>query len=55
MAVWVMWHGEAIHRTKVLPPMKDFLPSARKPRIDEASIKARLKAYQKRYENERNS
>ena len=55
MAVWFMWHGEAIHRAKILPPMKDFLPSAHKPKIDEASIKARLKAYQRKYNDERNS
>lgn len=55
-AVWLMWHGEALQRVKKMPPMKDLLASAappdddkkQVPKIDEAVIIGRLKAYNSR-------
>jgi len=56
-AVWLMWHAEALSRARKMPPMAEFLTAAdrkpKKPGIDEAAIKARFRAYQKRLDNER--
>ena len=53
-AVWIMWHAEALSRTEKLPSMKDLLAKQAKTSIDEGSIKARLTAYNKRLDNDRN-
>jgi hypothetical protein len=52
---WIMWHGAILPKLKTMPDLKDFLSSAKKKqvqKIDEHAILARLKAYQKRVEQE---
>lgn len=51
--VWVMWHGEALQRTKKLPRLVDMLKDSDKKEvqgIDEAGIIDRLKAYKEKME-----
>lgn len=58
--VWLMWHTEALARSKKIPRMKDFLSKTLREvadknkvqQIDEAVIIARMKAYNKRLEAE---
>jgi hypothetical protein len=49
--VWIMWHGEAIHRMDKLPDIKKFLSGDKKLPSGEAQIKARFLNHQKMREN----
>lgn len=49
LAKWVVWHGAALPRMKRMPRFKEFISpvdKSDKVGIDEAQIKATLKAYQ---------
>ena len=48
---WAMWHGAALTGVKKLPPLKEFLSSARKKPsqgVNEDDIINRLKLYKKK-------
>lgn len=52
-SVWLIWHSEALARTKKLPPLKDLLKTVEDdkkevPKVDEAAIIGRFKAYNDR-------
>lgn len=53
--LWKMWHSAALYRCKKFPDIKTFIVGKQKTvkGIDEAAIIAGLKAYSKRYKQER--
>lgn len=52
-AMWRLYHAATFHRAKKLPPLSDYLSTAKKnnKNIDENAILIRLKVYQERLSN----